>query len=153
MQVGTSYFSTMKNNYLIIPFVLGVFLFFASGCKKDDEAVKPTVTTKQVTSITPTTAISGGNITADGGASVTVRGVVWGTAENPTLDSNTGLTTDGSGTGSFTSSLTGLTPGITYYVRAYATNSAGTGYGSQQPFTTLDGISALTTTEVSEITL
>lgn len=136
MQVGTNYFSTMKNNYLIIPFILGVFLFFASGCKKDDEAVKPTVTTEQVTSITPTTATCGGNITDDGGASITARGVVWGTTENPTVDNNTGLTTDGSGTGSFTSNLTNLQSGTLYYVRAYATNSYATQYGNRVSFTT-----------------
>ncbi len=143
----------MKNKYLIIPIILGVFLFFANGCKKEDEAVKPTITTAQVTDITPTTASSGGNITSDGGATVTASGVVWGMAENPTLVSNTGITTNETKTGTFSSNLTGLTPCTTYYIRAYATNSAGTGYGNQQTFTTPDGILILTTNSVSDITL
>ncbi|MEN6623679.1 MAG: hypothetical protein ABFD50_19295 [Smithella sp.] len=94
----------------------------------------PTVTTTSITSITSTTATSGGNVTADGGASVTARGVCWNTSTNPTTANS--HTADGTGTGSFTSSLTGLTAGTAYYVRAYATNSAGTAYGSNVSFTT-----------------
>ncbi len=97
--------------------------------------IAPTVTTVSVTSITSTTASSGGNVTDDGGDSVTARGVCWGTSVNPSLaDSHT---TDGSDTGSFTSSLTSLTPGTLYHVRAYATNSVGTSYGGDSTFTTL----------------
>ncbi|MCK3682627.1 fibrobacter succinogenes major paralogous domain-containing protein [Maribellus sp. YY47] len=130
----------MKNQRLIIPLLLGILLFITAGCKKDDDAVKPTITTEQVTAITTTTATCSGNITNDGGAPVTACGMVWGTTENPTVDNNTGITTDGTGTGSYTSNLTGLTPNTTHYVRAYATNSTGTGYGNQQTFTTLDGV-------------
>ena len=97
-------------------------------------AVAPTVTTTAASNITSTTATSGGNVTSTGGAAVTARGVCWSTSQNPTISGN--HTTDGSGTGSFTSSITGLTPGTTYYVRAYATNTAGTAYGSQITFTT-----------------
>ena len=94
----------------------------------------PTVTTSSVTNITAATATSGGNVISDGGATVTARGVCWSTAPNPTIaDSHT---TDGNGTGSFTSSLTGLTANTTYYVRAYATNSVGTAYGNEVSFTT-----------------
>lgn len=96
--------------------------------------VVPTVTTTAITAITGTTATSGGNVTADGGASVTVRGVCWNTYTNPTTANS--HTSDGTGTGSFASSLTPLTGGYTYYVRAYATNSAGTSYGSNVSFTT-----------------
>ena len=95
----------------------------------------PTVTTTAVTDITQTTATSGGNVTSDGGASVTARGVCWNTSSNPTTANN--HTTDGSGTGVFVSSLTGLTAVTLYYVRAYATNSGGTAYGDQVSFTTL----------------
>ena len=98
-------------------------------------AVPPTVTTSPVTNITQTTATSGGNVTADGGATVTARGVCWSTNPNPTTANS--KTTDGSGTGTFVSNLTGLTANTLYYVRAYATNSAGTSYGSQVTFTTL----------------
>ena len=96
--------------------------------------VVPTVTTTAMSNIARRTASSGGNVTADGGASVTARGVCWNTVGTPTISDS--KTTDGSGTGSFTSSVTGLTPNITYYVRAYATNSAGTAYGSQVTFKT-----------------
>ena len=98
-------------------------------------AVAPTVTTTAASNITSTTATSGGNVIITGGAAVTARGVCWGTSQNPTISGS--HTTDGSGTGSFTSSLTGLTAGTTYYVRAYATNAAGTAYGSQITFTTI----------------
>jgi len=94
----------------------------------------PTVTTATIDSITVISAVSGGNVTADGGDSVTVRGVCWGLAANPTIDSS--HTSNGAGTGEFSSSITGLAHGTTYHVRAYATNSAGTGYGADSTFTT-----------------
>ena len=94
----------------------------------------PTVITTSVTAITSSTATSGGNVSSDGGATVTARGVCWSTSPNPTVSNS--HTTNGSGTGSFTSSLTGLTAGVTYYLRAYATNSVGTAYGNQVSFTT-----------------
>ena len=89
----------------------------------------PTVTTIAVTNIDATSATSGGNVTDDGEATVTARGVCWSTSHNPTISDS--YTTNGTGTGSFTSSLTNLTPNTTYYVRAYATNSVGTAYGSE----------------------
>jgi len=73
-------------------------------------------------------------VSSDGGAAVTVRGVCWSTSVNPTTSNS--KTTNGSGTGSFTSSITGLSQGTTYHVRAYATNSVGTSYGSDRSFTT-----------------
>jgi len=93
------------------------------------------LTTSSISSITNTSAISGGNISSDGGASVTARGIVWSTIANPTIALST-KTTDGTGTGAFTSNITGLSAGTTYYVRAYAINSEGTAYGSQTSFTT-----------------
>ncbi len=97
-------------------------------------ATLPTVTTIQVTSITPTTAIGGGNVTATGGANVTERGICWSTSHNPTTGDS--YASSGAGTGSFTVSMTGLTANTTYYVRAYAINSVGTAYGSEVSFTT-----------------
>jgi hypothetical protein len=94
----------------------------------------PTVTTAAVDSITVISAVGGGNITNNGGDSVTVRGVCWGLAANPTTDSS--HTSDSTGTGEFSSSISGLAHGTTYHVRAYATNSAGTGYGADSTFTT-----------------
>jgi hypothetical protein len=96
----------------------------------------PTVTTDDVSSISFTSASGGGNVASDGKAAVTARGVCWSTSENPTIDDN--HTTDGSGTGSFSSSLTNLTPNTVYFVRAYATNSVGTAYGNEVSFETLD---------------
>ena len=94
----------------------------------------PTVTTNGVTSVTENSAVCGGNVTSDGNATVTVRGVCWSTSQNPTTNDNT--TYNGSDTGSFTSNISGLTAGTTYYVRAYAVNSQGTAYGMQKTFTT-----------------
>jgi hypothetical protein len=94
-----------------------------------------TLTTTAISAISNTTASSGGSISLDGGAAVTARGVCWSTSSNPTAVLST-KTIDGSGTGSFTSSITGLVAGTTYYVRAYATNSVGTAYGNQVVFTT-----------------
>ena len=76
----------------------------------------------------------GGNVTSDGNLDVTARGVCWSTSPNPTISNS--KTTDGTGTGSFTSNVTGLAEGTTYYVRAYATNSKGTAYGAEKSFTT-----------------
>ena len=95
----------------------------------------PTVTTAAITNITDITATSGGNVTSDGNATVTARGVCWSFSPNPTVADS--ITTDGSGTGPFISTMTGLTASTTYNVRAYATNSEGTSYGNNIPFTTL----------------
>ena len=98
-------------------------------------ATLPTVTTTAISDIDKTTATGGGNVTADGGAEVTARGICWSISHNPTVSDS--HTTDGTGTGSFTSAMTSLTANTTYYVRAYATNSAGTAYGEEVSFTTL----------------
>ena len=93
-------------------------------------AILPTLTTSAITSITGTSATTGGTITNDGGASITARGIVWGTTTDPTIGSNLGITTDGTLTGNFTSNIINLSPGTTYYVRSYATNTVGTAYGN-----------------------
>ena len=118
-----------------------IFLLFLS-CSKDSPvtpagAQVPVLTTAAVTSITQTMAQCGGNITSDGGATVTARGVCWSTNQTPTIADS--RSTDGAGAGSFTSSITGLTISTRYYVRAYATNSAGTGYGMTMAFVTAPG--------------
>jgi len=101
--------------------------------------VGPTVTTAAITDSSYTTASGGGEVLEAGGSDVTARGVCWSTSINPTVDDS--KTNDGEGLGAFTSSLTGLENGTMYYVRAYATNSAGTGYGEQVTVTTLTPLS------------
>jgi hypothetical protein len=98
------------------------------------------LTTTSASAITANSASSGGNITSDGGLAVTARGVCWSTEANPTIAGN--HTTNGSGTGVFTSSITGLSPGMTYHVRAYATSAAGTVYGNDHIFYTTCGSTA-----------
>ena len=90
----------------------------------------PILTTADITEIISSGAKSGGNVSADGGSPITARGVVWGTSSNPTISLIT-KTSDGTGTGSYQSAITGLVASTKYYVRAYATNSAGTGYGNE----------------------
>ena len=110
----------------------------------------PSITTSEVTQIMDTSAIVGGNVTADGGASVTERGVVYSTSPNPTTANS--KVTSGSGTGSFTCSLTNLQEGTTYYVRAYAINEKGTAYGEQKSFTTKAyALPTVTTSSVTNI--
>jgi uncharacterized protein (TIGR02145 family) len=94
----------------------------------------PVLSTSAVTNITYNSATCGGTITSDGGASITSHGVCWSSLHTPTTADS--LTTDGTGIGSFTSSITGLKFMRTFYLRAYAVNSEGTAYGSQISFTT-----------------
>ncbi|MCX6301008.1 MAG: DUF1566 domain-containing protein [Bacteroidia bacterium] len=96
----------------------------------------PTVTTTAISNITNTSASSGGEVTDDGGANITARGVCWSTTTIPTVAVTT-KTTDGTGAGVFTSAIIALTASTTYYVRAYATNSEGTGYGNEISFATI----------------
>ena len=110
----------------------------------------PTVTTYNVINISQNTATGSGNVTADGGANVTERGVCWSTSQNPTVDDN--HANNGTGTGNFVVQMTGLTANTTYYVRAYAVNSAGTSYGNQVSFTTSPNLPTVTTSAVSDIT-
>jgi len=95
----------------------------------------PQVSTQVVTLIGATFATSGGSVLNDGGDNITARGICWATSESPTIGDN--FTSENPGLGSFSSQMNDLDAGVTYYVRAYATNSAGTGYGEQFSFTTL----------------
>lgn len=141
----------MKNNYAVrYLLITGLLLAFVFSCKKEAPKVVPTITIVTTTSITPTTAISGGNVSNDGGAAITARGVCWSINQNPSISDN--KTTDGSGTGSFSSSITGLAPGTTYFLKSYAINSVGTSYSSQSTFNTTAVVPVLTTTDVSSIT-
>jgi len=110
----------------------------------------PELTTLAVTGVTSSGAVSGGNITKDGGVEVTVRGICWAATANPTISDT--KTSNGNGTGSFTANITGLTPGSSYHVRAYATNSVGTAYGNDVPFTAAPVTPTLTTTTITSPT-
>jgi uncharacterized protein (TIGR02145 family) len=125
----------------------GLFLTIFIGCNKETlvpsgtVAGVPIVGTQAVGVITATTAKSGGFISYDGGSAVTSRGVCWSTNHAPsTTDSKT---TDGAGAGNFQSTFNGLTPHSIYYIRAYAVNNAGTGYGSELSFQTQGAVSAI----------
>jgi uncharacterized protein (TIGR02145 family) len=111
----------------------------------------PVLTTVAISNIGQTTASSGGSISSAGSGTVTARGVCWSTSRNPGIRDD--RTSDGFGTGNFRSEISGLTPGTPYYVRAYATNSTGTGYGNELTFTTgTSGLPVVTTTVASDIT-
>jgi hypothetical protein len=97
------------------------------------------ITTTAVSSITQATAISGGTISYQGASAITARGICWSTSANPTLANS--FTTNGTGVGTFTANLTGLTAGTTYYVRAFATNASGTSYGNEVSFATSSPVS------------
>jgi uncharacterized protein (TIGR02145 family) len=118
---------------LIIHTIAAAALLFAFSGSMFSQI--PILTTTSVSNINPNSAQSGGNITSDGGNTIIVSGVCWSTSPNPTTVNNStfGYTT----IGSFTSLITGLIPNTTYYVKAFARNSAGTAYGDEKSFTTL----------------
>jgi hypothetical protein len=140
----------MKTFLCIILLALITFSCQKEISQENIVSTLPTLTTAAVTSITATTATSGGDITDNGGAVVTARGVCWGTSPNPVITGN--HTTDGRGSGAFASNITGLTISTIYYVRAYATNSAGTAYGNEISFTTTNTSTALPTVITASIT-
>ena len=114
---------------------------FSVRCVQDPSVTSPTLTTGSASSVTSTTATLGGSVTDTGGENPT-RYIQWGTSTgsySSSCDQSTGTT------GTYSCNLTSLTPNITYYYRAYATNSGGTAYGSEQTFTTpisLTGVSS-----------
>ena len=119
---------------------LSILLLSLISCQKGNDTViqTPTITTKAIVSLSSTSLQSGGEISSQGGSAVTARGVCWATTENPTVSNS--KTVDGTGTGSFSSTITGLLPNTLYYIRAYATNSYGTAYGNQVSLTTANPI-------------
>lgn len=116
---------------------ISIFLVvLLSNCQTEIDLIKnlPILSTDEATSVGIHTAISGGEITSDNGADVTARGVCWSTIPNPTIKDS--ITVDAAGTGKFSSNLKNLISDTTYYLRAYATNKNGTGYGLQVEFRT-----------------
>ncbi len=138
--------SKIKNRGIAIALIVTVIMM--ASCKK---ATLPGVTTGSVTLITQTDAYCSGQVISDGNAHITARGVCWDIAADPDLTKN--KTRDSTGTGLFSSHITGLTPSTTYYVRAYATNSEGTSFGGTITFTTAPvGLPSLTTTGLKSVT-
>jgi uncharacterized protein (TIGR02145 family) len=123
------------------PLIFGLFLIFLSDCTKEkipptETNVIPLVNTTVVTNITPTSAITGGNIISNGGGTISDRGICWNSwpGIDPSINDNT--ISSGNGSGSFTTNLTGLTEHTPYWIQAFATNSVGTGYGGTHSFET-----------------
>lgn len=151
----------MKKINLLFAFTVLTTLFTLNSCNIEplDPALSSqidngnpqlaVIVTRSVSDITASSVTTGGNITSDGGLSISSRGVVWSVNQNPTLSDNN--TVDGSGVGSYTSSISGLVAGNTYYVRAYAINSSGVSYGNQVMFTTVvaSNLPVLITTPVT----
>jgi uncharacterized protein (TIGR02145 family) len=134
-------------SFFLLPIAFLIVLLF-EGCKKEKN---PTLITVDISSIAQTSAISGGEITSQGSSSVILKGVCWSISIEPTILDN--KTTDGDGIASFTSNMTGLNPKTTYFVRAYATNGSGTGYGSSKSFTTDPAsIANISTSVITSIT-
>ncbi|MCB1209162.1 MAG: hypothetical protein KDK97_07535 [Verrucomicrobiales bacterium] len=144
---GTSTFQVTINNgpnNVVVQYQLVV----AAGA--GPVVVAPTVTTSTQSAVTHNSAVLGGNVTADGGASVTDRGIVWGLASNPTTADN--QVAIGSGTGAFSATVNGLPSNTLIHVRAYATNSVNTSYGSDISFTTLPAPLAVSSLNLANTT-
>ncbi len=134
-----------KHSYSVYIFLL----LFLLSC--EEKPKPPVITTNIVTEITTISAVSGGNITDDGGAPIISKGVCWNTSENPTIDIN--KTTERGESLSFTSNISQLEPSTSYFVRAYAVNSAGTSYGKSVSFKTLGDKPASNSQNASNIQL
>ncbi len=128
--------SRLKLNVIMLT-GLAVLFVLTPGCKKEETDI-PVITSAEVSNIDVTSAVCGGTITSSKGSLVTARGVCWSSSPDPTITDDT--TFDGTDMGSFISTLTGLDPDTTYYVKAYATNKNGTAYGDMKTFTTLEGM-------------
>lgn len=111
----------------------------------------PTILTNTVSNQTATSAVCGGNVTSDGGSAVTDRGICWATFNAPSLENGSHLS-NGTGMGTFSSTMSNLTPNTVYYVRAFATNVRGTAYGEERQFTTNDGMPTVTINAVTNVT-
>lgn len=125
----------MKINPIISSIILSGFVCFLSVSCKEESPEVPVLNTTDVIDITSSSAIAGGNILSDGGSAINARGVCWSVEQLPTISDS--KTSDGTGTGNYSSIITDLSPNTKYYLRAYASNSIGTAYGSIISFTTL----------------
>lgn len=136
----------------IISYLLAVAAMVSlAGCDNEKkEFVEFQVQTVEITEITETSAKTGGKTTCEKNVTITERGVCWSISQNPTTESD--KTRDGEGLGEFTSEISGLEPGTTYYVRAYAVSGTIVRYGEELSFTTEKTVPVVETTEITEIT-
>lgn len=125
----------MKTKLLFVSFIVFAITISIFSCKKEDNPTLPTITTDEITNITDTSATSGGKITSTGGAAIKLKGICIGLMENPTI--NDSLPTDKTASDNFVINLKSLKGGVTYHVRAFATNSVGVGYGQSISFSTI----------------
>ena len=142
LKANTTYYmrAYAKSDYGIVYGEQKSFKTLQGTGNEDGKIELPTVTTRFVSNITSNSATSGGSVTSNGGGKVTARGICWSETSEPKINNlYSEESSDGTGTGSFTSSLTNLKANTTYYVRAYATNEAGTAYGELKSFVTLSG--------------
>ena len=137
----------MKKLFNTVGLILSIILTFSC----EEKPKLPSISTTIVTEISSMTAVSGGNITTDGGAPIISKGICWNTFDNPTVDNN--KTIENGDLLSFSSNITQLTPNTSYYVRAYATNSVGTGYGESVSFKTLGDKPTSNAINASNITI
>ena len=137
----------MNSLFKSLAIILVILIF--SSCEKKPSL--PAISTSSVTEISTTSAVSGGNITDDGGAQIISKGICWNTSTDPTIDNK--KTIVGGGDLLFTSDISQILPATTYYVRAYATNKAGTGYGKSVSFKTLGDKPASDALNASNITI
>ncbi len=150
-------YRAMKNSYSssakfagvgMMGIILVVIMIVLTSCGKDilpePVVTSPVISTTEATAVTMTTVVTGGNISSDGGAKVTDRGICWGLTNNPSISDN--KLANGSGTGIFSSTLSGLIPGTSYHARAYAVTSLGTFYGNDVSFITAPIMYSITVT-------
>lgn len=125
------------------------------ACEKEKPSLVtevPSLVTSEISNITGTSANCGGTITSEGIGTIISRGICWSTSITPTINDN--KINGGAGAGTFACDISGLTESTSYFVRAYATNSSGTGYGMTMSFNTLPAATpVLSTIAVSNITL
>ncbi len=134
----------------IVPFIVSIFFIVFFACQKKETISLPSVETASVDETYNTSARVGGKILSDGGAEVTSRGIYWGILPNP--DSTGTKIIIGKGMGTFYDTLSGLTRGTKYYIKAFATNSQGTSVGLQTFFTTQINLPTVTTSAVTDLT-
>jgi hypothetical protein len=126
----------MRHTLFVITGGVMLLIIIPAGCRKNENTEVPVLSTTPVTNITETSALSGGEISDDGGSKILFRGVCWSTGTMPVTTGHSAYS--GSGPGNYSSLITALQPGTKYYVRAFAKNSAGVSYGQQEEFTTLE---------------